>query len=292
MKIGLIINPRSGRGKGGRVGPHIHKLFRDSSCDILAYYTERRGHARQLAERIKNDVDIIVAAGGDGTVHEVVNGMVGGNAALGVIPVGSGNDFAKPLKMPKDLKKAVQIILENKRQKIDLGKVGNLYFPNGFGIGFDAYVVKESNSIQKLRGVLIYLYAVIKQALKYSNREMTIRVDGQVSTKDVFLIAIGNGVAMGGGFYLTPEASLTDGQFDVCIIRGLKKWEIFLHLPKVFWGGHVKMKQVEMLKTNELLIEAPGGVAAHADGELLPDESTRFEVELIPRALEVIYNAK
>ena len=107
--------------------------------------------------KLKNKADVIIAAGGDGTVHEVVNGMLGGTAALAVIPIGSGNDFVKMLDLPKEPDEAIEVIRQNQRKKIDIGKINGNYFPNGVGIGFDAWVVREGKKVRHLRGFLIYL---------------------------------------------------------------------------------------------------------------------------------------
>ncbi len=288
-KYALILNPMAGRGRGKRQKNLISEKIRQELGDFDLYETRERGHAREIAEEIKNDYAVIIAAGGDGTMHEVVNGMMNGGAALAAIPIGSGNDFVKMLNLPKDPGEAVRIIKDDLRMKIDVGKMGDYYFPNGLGIGFDAWVVKESMKVKRLRGFLIYLYSVLKTAFQYKNEPIFFSVNGQKQEKSIFLIAVGNGVAMGGGFYLTPQASITDGKFDVCIIHALNKRNIFLNLPKAMKGKHLSMTQVEMLKTDKLKVTSDRGIAVHADGELLGMNLKELDISILPAALEVIY---
>lgn len=285
----LILNPMSGRGKGKRVYPELVRKLRSRLRSVDVQLTERPGHAREIAAHFRDEYQVIIAAGGDGTVHEVVNGMMGGKAALAVIPIGSGNDFVKMLHLPLNPEAAIQTIVENHRMRVDVGKAGDRYFPNGLGLGFDAWVVRESMKVKHLRGFLIYLYSVLKTAFLFHNQTVELEIDGKRSQHEIFLIAVGNGKAMGGGFYLTPQADIQDGLLDVCLIHALTKKDIFLNLPKATKGEHLSMPQVEMFRTSRLKVFAPEGIAVHADGELLGMELTELEISLLPAALEVIY---
>jgi len=291
-KYAIILNPQAGRGKAAKQGQELLKIFKTEIGPYDLFQTEYPNHAKEIAAGLKNDYSVIIAAGGDGTVHETVNGMLGGKAALGTIPLGSGNDFIKMLNLPKTLPEIIGVIRQNKRKKIDIGKVGESYFPNGLGIGFDALVTKESKEVKWLRGFLIYLYAVLKTVFSYQNELITLSANGKIEQREIFLIAVGNGVAEGGGFYLTPAAEFDDGLLDVCIIRGLSRREIFRYLPKALNGRHVHLEQVEMLRTNQLQILCEKGIAAHADGEMLGLDLKRLDISLLPQALEVIYNPK
>ena len=289
MKIyAVIINPAAGRGKGKKLENTILTLLNDELGKIEVFQTEYPNHAQELARQLKDKINVIIAVGGDGTINEIVNGMVGGKAALAVIPTGSGNDFTKMLNLPKEISAVIQTIKEDKRKKIDIGKVGDRYFPNGIGIGFDAWVVRESMKVSRLRGFLIYLYSVIKTVFIYKNQTITFTTNEGSTVRDIFLIAIGNGKAMGGGFFLTPQAEVDDGQLDICIIRALSKREVLLNLPKAIHGKHTELEQVDMLRTDKVNIQSEEGIAVHADGELLGMEFRDLEISLIPSALEVV----
>jgi len=289
-KYALILNPMAGREKGRKCEPEILAQVEKVLGDIDVYHTESTGHAQQISNDIKNNYSVIIVAGGDGTIHEVVNGMIHGNAALAVIPIGSGNDFIKMLNLPENINESIQIIKRNKRKRIDIGKIGERYFPNGLGIGFDAWVVKESKKVKRLRGFFIYLYAVLKTVFSFKNETISFYANGKTELKDIFLIAVGNGKAMGGGFYLNPEAIIDDGKFDVCIIHALKKREVFLHLPKTLKGKHTQLKQVETLRTDRLEIKSEKGIAVQADGELLGFDFKEINISILPKALEVVYD--
>lgn len=289
-EFAIIVNPYAGRGKGKKLGDSIHRQFEKTVAPADLFWTRRPGHAQEIADDLKDRYSVLIVAGGDGTVHETVNGMMGGSAALGVIPIGSGNDFVKMLSLPKEPAEAIAVIAGNRRKKIDIGKAGDVYFPNGLGMGFDAWVVRESIKIKQLRGFLIYLYAVLKTVFSYRNQTVQLTLNGETFEKSVFLIAVGNGKAMGGGFYLTPDAEVDDGQLDICLIEALKKREVFRHLPKVLTGDHVAMPQVTMYQANQLKVVSPEGIAAHADGELMGMELKTIDISLLPGALEVIHN--
>jgi YegS/Rv2252/BmrU family lipid kinase len=291
MTYALIYNPSAGRGKAARSEAKIRKILQEKIESFRFFRTEYPGHAEKLANEIKKKVDVIIVGGGDGTVHEVVNGMMGGSAVLGVIPIGSGNDFVKMFSLPKVPEKAIDIIFKNQRKKIDVGKINDSYFSNGVGIGFDAWVVRESKNVKRLRGFLIYLYAVLKTVFKYQNESIQLSFEGKSESRDIFLMAFGNGKAMGGGFFLTPEAEIDDGKLDICLITPLKKGEVFRHLPKVLNGRHISMKQVQMLRCKDMAITSKRGIAVHADGELLGMNLKKINISIMPKAIEVIYNA-
>lgn len=291
-KYAFILNPTAGRGRGKRLETFLLQEVRAKLEDVRVFITQYRGHAKKIAATLKDDFSVIIAAGGDGTVHEVVNGMMGGQAALAAIPIGSGNDFVKMLNLPYDPVGALEIICQDRRMRIDVGRVGNEYFPNGLGIGFDAWVVKESMKVPHLRGFLMYLYSVLRTVFNYQNEDVTFSANGKIDDKNIFLIAVGNGKAMGGGFYLTPDAAIDDGKFDICIIHALRKNEVFTNLPKAMSGDHLNMKQVQMVRTDKLKIISKKGIAVHADGELLGMNLKELDISILPQALEVVYNAK
>ena len=291
-KYAMILNPSAGRGKGFRLEASIQQMVSRELGKVEIFRTEYSGHAQDIAHQLKDSCEVIIAAGGDGTINEVVNGMMGGKATLAVIPIGSGNDFTKMLQLPKEISQTIQVIKQNQRKKIDVGKVGDRYFPNGMGIGFDAWVVRESRKVHKLRGFLIYLYAVLKTVFLYKNSSVVLTVNGKSETKEIFLVAVGNGKAMGGGFFLTPQAEVDDGLLDVCIIRSLNKREVFLNLPKAISGKHIQLEQVQMFRVNNLRIQCEQGIAVHADGELLGMDLKDLEISILPASLEVIFNSE
>ena len=290
MEYHIILNPAAGRGAVKKVQPRLLKDFGSQLGEAQFHPTGSPGHATQIAASLKEKNATVIAVGGDGTIYETANGLVGGNCTLGIIPIGSGNDFIKMLNLPLNFQEAIRVIQRGKTMRIDVGQVGESYFVNGLGMGFDAEVVIETQKVKKLRGFLIYLYSVFKALLRYRNRQITLIVEGKSETREIFMVSVGNGKYLGGGFCLTPGAELNDGILDVCVFRGLSRGEVLAHLPKALKGRHVELPQVECLRVTKLIVESSEGLPVHADGELLSPNLRRVEVGVLPGALTVIHN--
>ncbi len=290
MKYHAIINPAAGRGRAKKKWPFLKDHLEKQLGNVDFYQTERAGDAQKIANHLKNSQSIVIAVGGDGTIHEVANGLIGGNSTLGIIPLGTGNDFVKMLNLPLAVDMAVSVVKKQNIISIDVGKANDEYFVNGMGIGFDADVVVESQKIQYLKGFSLYLYAVIRKIFSYRNRWVTIRTNGEQQKRNIFLIVIGNGQFLGGGFRVTPRAELDDGQMDICILRDLSRLEIVKHLPLVIFGKHLHLKQVNYFGTTSIIVESDEPLPVHLDGEMLGTDLKRIEVSLLPRKLKVIHN--
>ena len=284
----FIVNPAAARGKAVRVAEKVIKICEERHLDYQLIYTDKSGDATKFAIESKDQFECTVAVGGDGTINEVVNGLMGGQSKLGIVPVGSGNDFVRAMDIPLDITKAMDILFAMKTQPIDIGKAGDRYFQNGLGIGFDAWVVEETLKVNKLRGTAIYLYSVLKTIYNYQPPIVNICYNDVNRTERFYMITVGNGISLGGGFKLTPNAIVDDGLFDLNIIRDLKKWEIYQNLISVFTGRHIYLEQVTTDRTDQLSIESEEGFAAHVDGELLSLNLNSLNVQLLPKALEVV----
>jgi YegS/Rv2252/BmrU family lipid kinase len=284
----FIVNPVAARGKASRVGAMVNKICKDRNLDFELVNTEKAGDATILAAAAKDKFECIVAVGGDGTINETVNGLIGGASKLGIVPVGSGNDFVRALDLPHKIIKTIDILLAMKTRVIDVGQAGNRYFQNGLGIGFDAWVVQETMKVHRLRGTAIYLYSVLKTIYSYNPPVVTLEYNDISREEKFYMITVGNGISLGGGFKLTPNAVLDDGLFDLNIIRDLKKWEVYQNLLSVFAGKHIYLEQVTTDRTSQLSIKSDENFAAHVDGELLSLSLNSLEVKLLPKALEVV----
>ena len=288
----VIFNPAAGRGKALKLREKLRKLLEGCAERVRWRETERPGHAAELAKQVPETSDCVVVAGGDGTVNEVVNGLLGKNVPMAVLPVGSGNDFARAIGVPFHYRKAFEVLCRGETKRIDVGEVNGRYFPNALGLGFDADVVVESSKIRRLRGMLMYLFGVIKCIFRFKPYRVRVRLDDREVEKEILLLTVANGVSLGGGFLLTPHARNDDGLFDVCIIEKMPKPLIFWHLPKVFWGGHLKMKQTSLYRSRRVVVEGHAPVPGHVDGELLGEADHRYEARIFPQALSVIWNAQ
>lgn len=288
MTYHLILNPAAGRGRARRCARRLVELARRRLKPLEVHTTERPGHARELVSRMAGDADTVIAAGGDGTIFEVVNGLGNSGAALGVIPIGSGNDFVRSVGLPGDVASAIDIIRRGNHRAVDVGLANGYRFVNGLGIGFDARAVVESRKIKWLRGLPLYLLSVLKAAWKYRNQKVRLHIDGDEEERPVFMISVGNGEYLGGGFRINPGARIDDGWLEVCIFQALRKSEIFRYLPLAVRGAHLRLPQVQQRRAQRLRVEAEEPLPVHADGELLsPHGFHSVEVSLQPGALRV-----
>lgn len=290
MKYHLVINPNAGRGYAGKIQSRLIEDVKRALGAVEVHPTSRPGDIRKIAAGLKMSKSVFMVAGGDGTIHEAVNGLAGGNCLLGIIPIGSGNDFIRMLNLPLKYTEAIDRIKNQRTMSIDIGRVGERVFVNGLGIGFDARAVVESQKVTSLRGNFIYLYAILKTIFLYKNDTVTVEKGDKKEKRKIFLISAGNGAFMGGGFRITPKAKINDGLLDFGIIRGLTKGEIFAHLPKVIKGTHLKLAQVEYFQATSLTIESENGVPVQVDGELLSPAMKHIDIRIEKDALQVIHN--
>ncbi|HHM01459.1 MAG TPA: diacylglycerol kinase family lipid kinase [Caldithrix abyssi] len=287
MSIAFIINPEAGRGRAKRLEKSLRRILAQKFPEAVIRFTEYPGHAVFLAREEARHRKTVVAVGGDGTIHEVVNGLMGSRAALGIVGVGTGNDLLNALNIPADMDKALKLIGEDRPRPMDVGQVNERYFINGLGVGFDAWVVKKSLSIKKLRGNLVYLYAVLATLKSYSHTVLQVDIDGTKQRRELFMLTVGNGPSLGGGFRLTPEARLNDARFDICMIHKMSTPSVLRNLLRVYSGSHVKDPRVEMGTGQRITITSEEPFAAHADGEELGYDLTELKITLHSGALNV-----
>jgi diacylglycerol kinase (ATP) len=300
LKTHIVLNPYAGRWKGAKLYQKILQYARAIKYLERFQLTTAPGEAIQIAKETK--AELIVAAGGDGTVNEVVNGILqsGSEKLLGVIPIGSGNDFAKMLNLkPFKIEMAIESLKRKTTITSDVGLIellrndgtsGSRFFINGVGIGFDAMTADESRKIKHLRGIPLYTLALLKTLAKYKTPEMNIRIDDKNISGRIFLVAIGNGKSAGGGFLLTPDARINDEVFDVCLVNDLSIFRVLQVLPTVLKGKHTKYPEVTMMKAREIEIKSDSDLVLHADGEIIGTNLRWIKISIIPKAVEVISN--
>lgn len=298
----IIANPTAGGGSARAKIPRLAELMRQAGLPAQVLVTERRGHAIELARQAALQGDaVVVAAGGDGTVNEVINGLVqaaqqGHRSALGVLCIGRGNDFAAGVGIPETLSEGVQVLLENRRRVIDLGQVkGGLfpegrYFGNCVGVGFDAMTTIQVANLPRLGGFLSFLIAVLKTIfLFYKGPTVKLDYDEQSLTFPTLLVSVMNGRRLGGGFWLAPVAEVDDGWFDLCLANQVSRREILRMIPHFMKGTQGSQPAIRTARARRIAIQAlHGGLPAQTDGEILCVDGDRLEIELLPQALEVI----
>ena len=239
----------------------------------------------------------MIAVGGDGTVHEVVNGLAGGRAMLGVLPLGSGNDFAKMLSSPSDPERAVAWFREARHRFCDVGEVTlaradgtceRHWFINGLGVGLEAVVANSARNARYLKGFARYLAAALWHLATYKPPHMEIRADAREWSGQQFLVAVGNGCCAGGRFRLTPDARIDDGLLDVCRVDSLSRWRLLRILPSVLSGRHTRFEDVRMSQVTAIDIGCAKGCMVHADGEVLAGDAVGIRVRVMPGVLPML----
>lgn len=291
--IKLIANPIAGRGRGRKALPAAEEALRHQGLQFKTEVTSRPLEAMEIARRAAEEgCELVVALGGDGTSHEVANGLLSsGNSevALGMIPIGTGNDFADMFDTPTDLAQVALRIREGKTRLIDVGWINDRYFVNIVGVGFDALVSIQALKIQHvLRGFPLYLAAVFITLKEYQIPHITVEFDGERLSMPMTMINVANGKREGGGFLIAPDAQNDDGIFDICLARGLGRLGILRLLPEVIKGTHVDKEPVTMAKAKRVILDSPDPLPVHADGEIIYTEAHHLEIEIIPRRLRVI----
>jgi diacylglycerol kinase (ATP) len=304
----VILNPTSGAGRAQRRSEHIIVGLerRGIEADLVATTAPREGVQLGL-EAARARVDLVIAAGGDGTVHEVANGLLTGLAqgidgpVLGVLPVGTGNDFAKLVGPLDDLDRSMDILVEGQLRRFDacVARWGHRehWFVNAAGTGIDVEVVRQilrkagrgGNATTK------YLKAVLRALLTYKAIPLRIRMDDEVIERDTMIIVAANGRSVGGGFWVAPEAEPADGLFDICVVNEVSFLGALPVLARVLRGAHTSHGKVEMYRAAEVEVRAvgPDPLFFQLDGELHePPDARALSLHVVPGALPVLVGSE
>ncbi|QVK17206.1 diacylglycerol kinase family lipid kinase [Mycoplasmatota bacterium] len=287
MKYLFAVNPVSGKNKAKAKMNQLAILLRDNNIDFMTYETQPYQYANDLKSIIlENNITHVFAVGGDGTAHEVLNAIVGLDVFFGVIPFGSGNDFARVLRLPKKIDKVFNMIEKNQHVVIDVGQVKGRYFLNYISFGFDVAILKQSVKFKRfLHGGLAYLCAVISTLITYKCEYYKINDE----EKRLYLSTIHNGKFYGGGMKINPFSEINDGILDLCTVKKMNRFKLLLLFPSVFSGKHFKFKKlVKFESKRHFLIETnEDSVVCGIDGELYEFDSP-IEVKIIPKSVKMI----
>jgi len=289
----VILNPAAGRGAAWRARDSLARAFRRERWTVDIVPTERPGHATELAGAAARDgAECVIAVGGDGAVHEVANGLLaaGGPAALGVVPVGTGNDFAKLTGVyGHGVERAVSRLVTATRQRFDAGKVLGEFFVNTLGFGFGPAVVQTRNAMPGLRGFLSYLVPVLRTFTSFRPPLLDVCADGYRERGNMMMVEVCNGTTAGGSYRFAPGADPRDGVLDVCLIRKIGLLRFIAALPRVMRGTHGHMSEVIIVRSRSLTIRSPGApLLLHLDGELRTPGVEECTVTVEPGCLHVL----
>jgi YegS/Rv2252/BmrU family lipid kinase len=293
METLLLANPAAGGGRAGRDLAAIVAAARAWWPDLLVATTAGPGKAGDLARFLATQgARTIIVIGGDGTVHEAANGVLALpqnlRPRLGVVPIGTGNDFAKLIGTGKQSpRRALEILAGGQLRRFDVGLAWGEYFVNSLGLGFDAAVASRVPRFRRLWRPLVYPAAMASSYFKFTPIRGTVVTDAVVLEQPLFGLEVAVGVSAGGGFYLTPDAKPDDGLFDVCAVGPLNLWKFLTRMPTAFWGGHVRFKEVQMLRTRSVNVLGAKPLLAHLDGEIRSGGHD-MRIEILPGALPVL----
>ncbi|MCZ6636177.1 MAG: diacylglycerol kinase family lipid kinase [bacterium] len=278
----VIVNPVSGKSRGKRLAESVVRFLAKRGVTAEPVFTTGPGDGTRLARQaVAEGIRQVAVCGGDGTVHEVVNGLVGSDAVLGIVPSGRGNDLARVLGIPGDVESASAVLMDGVDRQIDLGRIGDRYFGTVATLGFDSVVARWTYD----RGARFYVLAVLKTLRTY--RCPTVRLEGDFGRFEgpILLVATGNGGFYGAGMQIVPQAICDDGVLDVCLVKAVSKATLLSLFPRVFWGGHGKHPAVQMFRTKTLRIVTEEPLEIFADGE--PVCCTPATINVVPGVLNV-----
>lgn len=287
--VRFLVNPSSGRGTGKA---HLDRIRVLASSHGAGLVVSRKVEdlAKQARRAAEDGVERLLVAGGDGTMHHAAQGLAGTGCAMGVIPLGSGNDFAGTLGIPPDLEAAVKRALEGEIRRIDLARVGETYCIGYAGVGFDSEVTRFANEMKILRGPLIYFYAVIHTLITFQPPRMKVVWDEGAFEGKVMFTVVNNLPRFGGGMRIAPSAQIDDGLLDLVIVSEVPKRLLLSLFPKVYNGGHVGHPAVTIVRTRRAEITIDRAMTLYGGGEpLRPVEAGEtVGVEVVPGGLAVI----
>ncbi|MRX62879.1 diacylglycerol/lipid kinase family protein [Maribacter luteus] len=290
--VHFIVNPIAGKGKSRITEHYLSTYFEKDHFSIVVKYSSYKGHATLLVQQSINEkAEIIVACGGDGTINEVASCLVNSEILLGIIPIGSGNGLARNLKIPKNLKKAIQLLKVQKVIPIDVGKINGDYFFSNLGFGFAANTILNFESTSQRR-LLTYLRATLQSIKTFKNdTKYTIEINGKEAVLNPFLVFISNTNIMGYNFSITRKAILNDGFLDVVMIDRLNKFKILYLAFLVLLRCEHKIKEYSYHRVDNATIKIENQdmeIIFELDGELKRTNPVILHLEVLKESLKVI----
>ena len=303
-KVKLILNPMADLGRAWKTANDLRPIAQEFKGELTWSGTVYPTHAIELAKQAAEDgYDLVVAMGGDGTIHEVMNGLMqvpeNKRPIMGIVPIGSGNDFAYSINITQKPEHALAHALKaEKIQAIDIGLMideygRKEYFDNSLGIGFDAIVTIRSHTLPIVKGFLMYLAAVIQTIfLNHHPSKMQLATESEKWEEDVIMLTLCNGPREGGGFMLSPDSKNDDGKMEFLTVKNLSRTTMFRLVPEFLKGTHMRFKQVRMGEFKSLTITSDRPLYIHSDGEIYTSFGSNLHkasFEVLPQALKIVH---
>jgi diacylglycerol kinase (ATP) len=288
-RTAFIVNPTGGGGHAGKVWPKITNILNANGQSYSAYLTREQGDGARLAVKaVEEGAELVVAVGGDGTIREVLNGIVLKETILGIIPLGTGNGFRHSTAIPGQWEEALNGLHYWSPRLVDVGRVNNSLFLNVVGVGFDAAVEQlASGKYQNLKGYLAYVPAFLEELASFKHFKVILRYDTHDQlVKDALLVLVSNGAYYGGQMCIAPQASIDDGKLDLTVIRNIQPAETAVLAAQALLKRPFNHDSVSLEKLTKISISADNDVPIHIDGEVVVSQS--LEIEIIPKALKLL----
>jgi YegS/Rv2252/BmrU family lipid kinase len=299
----FIVNPNAGNGKAGKDWVKIERMLIRRDVRYKAVLTTRPGHALQIVnEELQVGYKTFVVVGGDGTLNEVVNGIFHQTIVqpehiqIGIIPVGTGNDWARHYGIPKSYKAALERLFNHEEKHQDVGRLRHVsnghedisYFVNVAGFAFDSSVVYATNQMQDRgnRAGIAYLFNLIRSLFSWRSQELHVHINDEHIHEKIFSLSVGIGQYSGGGMRQTPKAIVDDGMFDVTLYQDMSTWKVIRNVHRLYNGSILKVNTVKSYRTRRIMVYDGKAVLAQIDGELVRGD--KFDIEIMPSAMRVL----
>lgn len=296
MAIKVILNPYANRWGAQRRLSQVKRALSEAGLAYDLHVTTQRREATQVARdaAASHDYSAVIAAGGDGTVNEVVNGLIAAafpdqpTVPFGVLPIGTGNDFNDMSGLPRQLVQCVEVIAAGKTRQVDAGQVNEHYFDNNCAVAMEPMVTIENNKITRLSGNLRYIVALVRALLKLKAWQMQIEWDGGSYDGPTYLLSVCNSPRTGGLFYMSPPARMDDGLFDFIFLPEVPKMTVLVLLPRLFSGSHIHHPKVLHGRTRHIHLSSSPGTPIHADGEVITDAAATVTYTILPNKITLL----
>lgn len=282
----VLVNPSAGGGRALKLLPELEGALRAEGLGFRVVLTTSQGHGCEEARAAVEAGEVPVVVSGDGLIGQIGGALAGCEGPMGLIPGGRGNDLARVLGIPTEVRGAVEVLAAGATRSIDVGEVNGRRFLGIASCGFDSEANRIANEARFVKGRLVYLYAALRALAAWRPARFELTLGGDPLRFTGFSVAAANNKAYGGGMFLAPDAELDDGELDVVYVTHVGKLRALANLPKVFKGRHVEDDYVHVLRTAEVRISADRRFAVYADGDHLADLPAT--VRVLPRALNVI----
>jgi len=280
VHLKVIFNPAAGRGRALRhiaqAEAYLHSRGARVDCEASS---SPKDLTRLAAEASRADYDRVVVCGGDGTLNLAIRDFDLARGTLGLLPLGSGDDFARVCGIPRDVRRACDVVLGGRIREVDVALANDIRYLGVAGLGFDSEVASYANANAKfLRGSAVYLYSIFRVLPQFTARLVRIFIDGAERSEAIMFAVVANSRQYGGGIRIAPDAQIDDGALDAVIVHRTTRMQLLKTLPKAYTGAHVKSPFVETSRRSEYRFESEVAMEVYADGELVTTTPVQFRI--------------